>query len=298
MMKILITGANGYLGQFLVPRVLAVGHEVTTLTRRQYSHANTHNEMMAEYDSKILSSILVGQDVVVHLAAFAHQAKRASPEIEARYHQINVVNTMRLAVAAKMAGVKRFIFISSVKVNGERTTVRPFTANDVPAPEDAYGRSKWAAEQELTHLFEDGVTELVIVRPPLIWGGVPKGNLALLKRLLELGIPLPFKSINNKRDLVSRENLCDLIVCVLSHPSAAWRTFLVSDGIARSTADISALVAQQVGIRPRLFSVGSHVLVWVSRLPFLQNTFDKLIGNLEVDISDTVKTLDWKPQQQ
>jgi len=295
-MKLFITGANGYLGEFLTQYALDAGHKVTTLTRRPHVVANTSNMVLSLYDKDALKELLKDQDVVIHLAAIAHNAEKKTKAKSDLYRQVNVENTLILARAAKAAGIKRFIFMSSVKVNGERTTGRPFVATDIPQPEDDYGRSKWAAEQALKELFADGSVELVIIRAPLIWGGRVKGNLALIARLLKLGIPLPFRAIANKRDIVSCQNLCNLVLCATAHPMASGLTLMVSDGISRSTEEIVGLVARQMGIRPKLISVPIGILVCFSRLPLLGGHFQKLIGDLEIDISDTINSLQWHPE--
>lgn len=293
-MKICITGANGYIGQYLTTMMRDAGHSVTTLTRRPYYVANTQNKVLEHYDLTVLIDLLADQDAVIHLAALAHQIKNKSHEL--LYQQINVDNTLCLASAAKVAQVKRFIFMSSIKVNGEQTGARPFTSFDMPSPEDGYGRSKWVAEQALKKLLADGSTEIVIVRSPLVWGGVMKGNLALLEKSLKLGIPLPFKNVKNKRDIVSCSNLCELISLLLVHPAAGGKTFLVSDGISRSTAQIVNLIANQLGVKARLISVPQTMVKWASRLPLSKGVIGKLIGNLEIDIEATKEILRWRPK--
>lgn len=293
--KVLLTGANGYIGSHLVPEILSRGYQLTTLTRSPFLIDGTVNRVVENYDAGNLEKILNDQDAVIHLAAMAHQPRVESADSLAKLKRINVGNTLALASAAKKVGIKRFIFISSIKVMGESTAQCPFRADTPPRPEDAYGASKWSAEQGL-HMILDGThTELVIIRPPLVWGGVMKGNLALLQRLILWGVPLPFGSINNKRDVVSLANLCDLICCVIDHRNAPGNTFLVSDGTARSTAQIALLVAPD-GTSPKLFPCPDRLLWLITKIPVIGGRFSKLLGTLEVDIEHTKHLLGWSPK--
>jgi len=295
MRKVLLTGANGYIGSHLVRAILEKGYELTTLTRAPFPIDNTGNKVVVDYDVSALKDVLVGQDVVIHLAAMAHQPRAESPEGKAQLKKINVDNALSLAFAAKQSGVKRFVFISSIKAMGESTAENPFRNDTEPRPEDAYGRSKWEAEQGLHAILDESNTGLVVIRPPLVWGGVMKGNLALLQKLILWGIPLPFKGIGNKRDLVSLDNICDLICRVIEHPNASGNTFLVSDGISRSTAQIVQLIAPS-GTSPKLFSLPDGILKAVIDLPILGRSIAKLTGTLEVDIEHTQRVLQWSPK--
>lgn len=295
-MKVFITGANGYIGQYLTKTARDTGHSVTTLTRKPYPIPDTHNRVSKNNNHEELTEFLKEQNIIVHLAAYAHQSTKSSPGIEHLYQQVNVKNTLQIARAAKQVGVKRFIFISSIKVNGERTDGRPFKSSDTPNPEDAYGRSKYAAEQELKILFSDGDTELVIIRPPLVWGGNMKGNLAFLEKLIKWHIPLPFKSIKNSRSVVSCANLCALILHVLEHPAAKGQVFMVSDDANRSTAQIITLIANQIGVHPLLIPCPVVLLKALYKFKPTKRICEKLIGNLEVDITATKEILQWSPK--
>lgn len=289
-MKLLVTGANGYLGKALCPLLIEQGHALTTLTRHPFPQMGADNQVIDWSDINALKHSLIGQEVVIHLAALAHQAGKT----EADYWTVNVTQTASLAQAAVEAGVKRLIFISSIKVNGEETQGQPFRAEAPPHPEDAYGRSKWAAEQVLRKTCTGTSTDWVILRPPLIWGGTMKGNLALLQRWVRWKIPLPFGGIANKRDIVSLDNLCGLIQCVIDHPHAAGQTFLVSDGVTRSTADIVRLVAGEG--RPFIVPCPTWALKGLLRLPVIGPRLRKLTTNLEVDITPTCDQLGWRPR--
>jgi nucleoside-diphosphate-sugar epimerase len=295
-MKVLVTGANGYLGRALCPVLLARGHAITTLTRQPWLLPGTTNHLFLKDDKARLDEALLGQEVIIHLAALAHQAGQETPAMRSRYWSVNVEQTKVLAQAAVKAGVKRFIYISSIKVNGESTSSAPYRYDDAPRPEDLYGQSKWAAEQMLRELLAGTDTELVIIRPPLIWGGAVKGNLALLQALVRFKVPLPFGRIQNRRDLVSLDNLCSLINVVIAHPKAAGKTLLVSDGLARTTADIIKLVAANAGKKANIVNCPLWVLRLLNRLPVIGGRLQKLTGNLAVDIAPTCELLNWQPE--
>ncbi len=297
-MNVLVTGANGYLGRALCPFLVESGHSITTLTRQPWSLSGAKNHPAALDDGATLRTYLQEQDVVIHLAALAHQAGQATEAMRNLYWSINVEQTKKLAISALEAGVKRFIYISSIKVNGESTTITPYRFDSRPTPEDLYGCSKWAAEQMLHELFAGSVAELVVIRPPLIWGGHMKGNLALLQKLVRWRIPLPFGAINNRRDLVSLDNLCDLINLVIQHPKAAGQTLLVSDGVARTTADIIRLVAASEQRSANIVSCPQWAFTALSHMPIIGGKIKKLTGNLAVDISPTCELLGWQPGRQ
>lgn len=292
-MNLLVTGANGYLGRYLCPVLIAAGHNLATLTRKEWLEPQVKNYVWAFG----LQPAVQGVEVVIHLAALAHQVGRQSPETEALYYSVNVEQTRQLARAALAEGVKRFIYVSSIKVNGEATSESPYRYDSPPQPEDSYGRSKWAAEQALHELFDGSPTELVIIRPPLIWGGEMKGNLALLQKWARWRLPLPFGSIQNRRDLVSLQNLCNLIALVITHPQAGGQTLLVSDGVARTTADIVRLVTEP-GVGPALIiPCPAWVFKLFTRFPLIGGRLKKLGGNLEVDITPTCELLGWSPNK-
>ncbi len=294
-MNILVTGANGYVGSYLLGALLSEGHCVTTLTRRPYIRDNTANVVIDNYSPSEIFPSMIGQDVVIHLAGLAHQVSHDKEAAEALYQQVNVKHSLMLANEAKKAGVKRLVFISSIKVNGESTVAEiPFRADMNPAPENAYGRSKLAAEQSLAVLLEGSQTELVIVRPPLVWGGDVKGNLSLLRKLVVWGVPLPIAGIKNKRDLVSLENLSSFICVLVHHPRAAGQTFLVSDGMARNLAQIVALNANK-DAKLRILRCPEWVIIKLARLFGMEK---RLMGNLEVDIRPSCLLLGWLPNTQ
>lgn len=290
-MNVAITGANGYIGCYLSEFLLKKGYMVTTITRKPFSLGTAINIVASVYDEAHLLNPLKRADVLIHAAAVAHKRGCRS-----EYYQVNVLKSLELAKIAIKAGVKRFIYLSSIKVNGEQTTHKPFRYDSTPAPEDAYGLSKLEAETKLKELLRDSGTELVIIRPPLVWGGEMKGNLKQLQRLVRYRIPIPLKNIKNRRDIVSLHNLSSLISLVCCHPAAPGNVFLVSDGIARSSAEIAELLGSHIRAKPWLLPLPSGILSLLSRLPLFGSTMKKLIGNLEVDIQHSCEILRWKPE--
>jgi len=239
---------------------------------------------------------LKNQDVVVHCAARVHVMNETAADPLVEFRKVNVMGTLNLAIAAAKNGVKRFIFISSIKVNGESTLPgHPFTADDVPAPCDPYGISKMEAEQGLRRLSEETGMEVVIIRPVLIYGPGVKSNFRSMMAWLVRGVPLPLGSIRNKRSLVSLENLVDLIATCINHPHAANQTFLVSDGEDVSTPELLTRMAQALDKSARLIPVPSSVLFYGAALVGRSAVAHRLCGSLQVDIGKTCSLLQWKP---
>lgn len=292
-MRVLITGASGYIGRELCQFLVSREHEVLAISRLGTAIQRCTNRCISDY-SELSPSDFKMVDAVVHLAAKAHQANGDSEIILEGYRAVNVETTLAVARAAKAAGVARFIYMSSIKVNGE-FSITPFTAYDTPAPQDAYGISKWEAEQALLDLFSDQYSKLIIIRPPLVWGGEERGNLEILRRLIQKKIPLPFKSIHNRRDLISITNLCHFVECCLTHPRALGHCFLVSDGKSLATPDIARMIASKIDIEPKLFSVPSWIWSLMTLVPPLKRFLIKVVGNLELDISKTREVTGWTP---
>jgi len=213
------------------------------------------------------------------------------------FRAVNVVGTLKLAKQAASEGVKRFIFISTIKVNGEATVLgEPFQADDLPAPEDAYGLSKLEAEQGLKLLAAETGMEVVIIRPPLVYGRGVKGNFGSMIKLVEKEIPLPFGAIHNKRSLVGIDNLVDLIVRCIDHPAAANQVFLAGDGQDLSTPELVRSLAMAMGKRTRLISLPTGVLKFGATLLGKRALADRLLGSLQVDITKTRELLEWQPR--
>jgi nucleoside-diphosphate-sugar epimerase len=240
--------------------------------------------------------VLASQGVVIHTAARAHIMKDEVPDPLAEYRKVNVDGTLNLARQAAEAGVRRFVFISSIKVNGEQTPVnQPFTAEDASAPEDAYGVSKMEAEQGLQALAAETGMEVVIIRPPLVYGPGVKGNFASMIKLVEKGLPLPLGAIHNKRSLVALDNLVGLIITCIDHPAAANQAFLAGDGEDRSTTELLQGVARAMGKPSRLVPVPAGLLMFGATVLGKKAMAQRLLGSLQVDISKARNLLGWQP---
>ena len=240
-MNILLTGATGFLGSRLATTLYSKPDvNLTAAVRRCFEILAAHIVEVQGLDANTdWSTALANQQVVIHAAARAHIMQDEVDDPLAEYRRVNVDGTLNLARQAAAAGVKRFIFISSIKVNGEQTPLgQPFTADDRPVPEDAYGISKWEAEQSLQQLAAKTGMELVVIRPPLVYGPGVKGNFASMIKLVAKGLPLPFGAIHNQRSLVAIDNLVDMIITCIVHPAAANQVFLAGDGHDLSTTEL------------------------------------------------------------
>lgn len=300
-MRVLVTGANGFVGRILCPFLVERGHEVTRVLR------STTDENQFAITGKVLnvesidsgtdwSGLLSNIDVVVHLAAKVHVMNAGSESTLAQYREVNVEGSGRLAMAAAEAGVRRLVYLSSIKVNGEATFDQPFhSADQITSPADSYGISKAEAEARLRQLEKDKGIEVVIIRPPLIYGPDVKGNLRLLSKAIKRRFPLPFGAVNNRRDLVSVYNLCDLISVCVECERAAGQTFLVSDGEPLSTAGLIRYMANAQSITPRLPKVPINLLKIIGVIFGRAAQVQRLTGNLEVDINHTYEVLGWSP---
>jgi nucleoside-diphosphate-sugar epimerase len=238
---------------------------------------------------------LAGVDAVVHLAARAHVLHETSAEAFALYRAVNTLGTLALAEAAAAAGVGRFVFVSSVRVHGARTTGAPFTEASPLAGEDPYGRSKAEAEAGLAQLACGTRLEPVVLRPPLVYGAEARGNFARLVKLVASGIPLPLGAVHNRRSLLYVGNLVDAIVRSLDHPEAAGQTFLVSDGEDVSTADLVRRIGRALGRSVRLIALPPALLRLGGTLAGRGDDVTRLIDDLVVDSSHIRRTLDWTP---
>jgi nucleoside-diphosphate-sugar epimerase len=285
-MKIAMTGANGFVGSALSKR-LRPFHSLLLITRQALQGID-NNFVTHSFCGAELVHALRGCDCIIHLAAKTHSGAKPSKKNLAAYRQVNLQFSLDLAQSALDAGVKRFIYLSSVKVNGEQTYLAPFRATDIPSPQDAYGISKWETEQALTHFFKATGVELVVIRPPLIWSRENlKGNLAALKKWSDMGLPLPLKGIANRRDLISIDNLCNFLALCTTHPDIPGKTFLVSDGVSRSSEDIVRLAVDS----PWLINLPG----WLEKVISSLDVGRKLLGNLQLDISDTIDITGWQP---
>ena len=294
-MQVLLTGASGFVGgavlQALRQRGLAVRPVFRTPAAAQAADGVTVATLDAATD---WAPALAGADVVVHCAARAHVMRDEALNPLTEYRRVNVDGTLRLAQQAAAAGVRRFVFISSIGVNGN-TNQRPFTAEDKPNPAEPYAQSKWEAEQALWALQQATKMELVILRPPLVYGASAPGNFGSLVRWVMKGVPLPLGAVRNKRSLVGIDNLADLIACCVEHPAAANQVFLAGDGEDLSTTDLLRRAAMALGAPNRLLPVPMWSLNLAARILGKGAVAQRLLGSLQVDIRKTRELLGWTP---
>ncbi len=298
-MKIVLTGATGFVGGGLVKHISSLEDiNLTALVRQDVEFGSNVRVVKTSSLELVedLVSYLKGHDAIIHAAARAHIMRKGSSDNLSEYQRVNVAGTLNIASQAAKAGIKRFIYISSVKVNGEYTKLgRPFTEFDTPSPQDAYGWSKWEAEQGLWQIQRETGIEIVIIRPPLIYGPGVKGNFANMLRLVKSGIPLPLGAIHNMRSLVALDNLVDLIITCMEHPKAANQVFLAGDGQDVSTTELLRKIGDAMGKPARLIPVPESMLRMGARLLGREDLAQRLLGSLQVDISKSRELLGWNP---
>ena len=297
-MKILVTGANGFIGTQLTETLANSGHQVRN-TARSIAPNNPITSEMITCDLESadnLDHLTAGCDAIVHLAGRAHVMSDDPATSESLYLSANVDVTRRLAQSAARTGVKRMILMSSVKVNGESTTIdSPFTSQDIPNPQDPYGRSKTQAEQVLWNVASTCELEGVVIRPPLVYGPGVRANFASLIGIVNRGIPLPLGSIHNKRSFVAIDNLIDCVATALQSSNAAGQTFLVSDGQDLSTPELIRAIASSLHKSPMLIPIPTALLKLAATTAGKRNAYDRLCGSLTVDIASTKQKLSWTP---
>lgn len=307
-MKGFLTGATGFVGSALLNKFLVGKVNVIAMVRNESIALPPHIKTVVE-DLGILSDEIPGQarndsllsvlkdvDVVVHAAARVHIMRDQAANPLAEFRRVNVEGTLNLARQAAEAGVRRFIYLSSIKVNGEQTLPgQSFTEDDLPAPLDPYGISKYEAEEGLRALVAETGMEVVIIRPVLVYGPGVKANFLRMMRWLHKGVPLPLGAIHNRRSLVALDNLVDLIVTCLDHPAAANQTFLVSDGEDLSTTELLRRMGLALGRPARLIPVPVSLLTAGAALLGRRDMAQRLSGSLQVDISKAQTLLAWKP---
>jgi nucleoside-diphosphate-sugar epimerase len=298
--RIAVTGATGFIGRALCSQLQASGAAPRAIIREGApERPKDWSDVVAVGDigpDTSWTAALAGVDCVVHCAARVHVMRETGADPLAAFRQVNVAGTRRLAEAAAAMGVRRLVYLSSIKVNGDSTLAGAmFSHDDIPAPEDPYGVSKWEAEVALQEVAADSSLEMVIVRPPLVYGPGVKANFLRLVRLVRNGVPLPLGSVKNKRSLVSLDNLVDLLIRCTEHPAAAGQTLLASDGQDLSTPELIRGLAAAMGRSARLLPVPPALLRLGGRLSGRLDEVERLIGSLQVDIEHTCQTLDWKP---
>jgi nucleoside-diphosphate-sugar epimerase len=299
---ITVTGATGFVGQ-------AVACELASRKMRVRLVLRTENSALSPSDNNITNiavgnissrtdwtAAFAGVDCVIHCAARAHVMNEVGGDALALYRAVNVDGSQRLAEEAANAGVRRLVYLSSIKVNGEQTAFgEPFLFSDTPAPEDPYGFSKWEAEQALWDISAKTGLEVVVVRPPLVYGPGVKGNLARLLNLVRSGLPLPLGAVQNKRSLIGLDNLVDLLIRCVDHPAAAGQTFLVSDGEDLSTPDLIRHMAVAMGRSTRFFPVPVSLLRLAGSALFKRAEIERAVGSLQIDSGHTRQILGWTP---
>lgn len=298
-MTTLVTGANGFVGSALCARLRRDGVFVRGAVRSLSSQPEDVDTVAIGSLSSVTdwTAALGNVEQVVHLAARVHVMNDKSSDPLAEFRRVNIEGTAALARQAAVAGVRRFVFLSSVKVNGEFTEAgHPFSADDAPAPEDSYGVSKYKAEQLLRQIAAETGMEVVIIRPPLVYGPGVRANFESMMRWLARGVPLPLAAVTeNRRSLVSLDNLVDLIVKCLSHPAAANETFLVSDGEDLSAAQLLKRMGAAMGKPARLFYMPPTLLRLGATVFNKLGIYQRLCGSLQLDIAKTRQLLGWTP---
>ena len=292
--KILVTGASGFVGSALCGRLELLGVPFAGAMRNRSALLSRvqAGEMTAQTDWSVA---LQGCNVVVHLAARVHVMDDKSSDPLAAFRAVNVDATLNLARQAVRSGIQRFVYVSSIKVNGEQTHTKPFTSVDAPAPLDPYGISKLEAEQALLELAQETGLQLVIVRPPLVYGPGVRANFLRLMQLLKRGIPLPLGAVHNRRSMVALDNLVDLLIACCRHPRAAGQVFLVSDDCDLSMTDLLRMLSGAMGKSALLFAFPAGLLFASAGLLGKSAAASRLLGSLQVDIEHTKSTLGWVP---
>lgn len=318
-MRFLVTGANGFVGRSLCAELLRQGYAIRTAVRFENARIDhAEQAIVGPIGAKTdWTDALRGVDVVIHLAARVHVMRETAGDPLADFLEVNLHGTENLAQQAAQAGVKRLVYVSSIKVNGESTfrmaasvveKIPPsspflegaaensvFTEKDATNPQDSYGISKWQAEQALQRIAQESGLEVVVVRPPLVYGPGVKGNFAQLLKVLDKGVPLPLASVHNLRSLLYVENLVDALIVCAMHPAAAGQTYLVSDGEDISTPDLLRQLGIAMGHPVLLFTCPSALLKLAGLLTGKSSQLERLLGSLQVDSSKIRYELDWTP---
>jgi UDP-glucose 4-epimerase len=297
--KVLVTGATGFVGRHLCELLVQNGYDVTGTTRSEdtgFGPSAWRLMSIGDIGGEVeWAPLLRDVDYVVHLAARVHVMHEQEHDPLAAFRRVNVAGTDRLLRSAGEQGVKRVVFVSTIKVHGEGTQGVPYKSDDTLAPTDPYGQSKLEAEQVLERLGRELGIETSVIRPPLVYGSGVGGNFIRLMRLVARGIPLPFGRIDNARSLVYVGNLCDLVCECLANPRAAGEQFLVSDNADMSTKQLVQNIAAAMSKPSRLLPVPAALLRGAAKLIGRGEEVSRLTDSLQVDIADTIETLGWTP---
>ena len=299
MSKLLITGGTGFIGKAICENLKSYNYLVNITSRNNHLKKQNglifHNIGEIDQNTKWID-VLDGVNCVIHCAAKTHLLKDLKKNSLLAFRKVNVEGTINLAKQAAACGVKRLIFLSSIKVNGEKTVESSmFKHNDISKPEDAYGISKWEAERGLWEISKQTGLEVVIIRAPLVYGRGVKGNLKRLIKLIKSGTPLPFSLVKNKRSLIGIDNLVDIITRCIDHPNAAGKTFLVCDGEDLSTPKLIKLIASSMEKRAYLFPLPVFLLKILGSIFGKREEINRLVGSLRIDNSYIKETLNWTP---
>jgi nucleoside-diphosphate-sugar epimerase len=298
-MRVLVSGSTGFVGKALIPAILFRGHHPVEAVRRAKEKPNgrVSTFVVGNIDGRTnWSKALKSAEAVIHLAARAHVMRESANDPLAEFRCVNTAGTLNMARQAATAGVRRFIFLSTIGVNGSSTLQgKVFAPTDTPCPHDPYSLSKYEAEIGLHSIAQSTGLEVVIIRPPLVYGANAPGNFGKLTRLVAKSLPFPLGSINNLRSFVGIDNLVDFIITCLEHPAAANETYLVSDGEDLSTPDLIRRMARAMNHPARLLPVPVWALQAGASLLGKGDAVQRLCGNLQVDISKARELLGWNP---
>ena len=303
MTRVLVTGAGGFVGSALCRRLRNEGMNVRRGVRDRSNILSHGGFEGGGVDSVVLHDhstdtetrqALDKVQAVIHLAARVHVMRDHAADPLQEFRRVNRDWTERLAREAAKQGVRRFVYVSSIKVNGEESTV-PFTEEDAPNPQDPYGVSKWEAEQALAAVSTDTGLETVVIRPPLVYGSGVGGNFLQLLKVLRTGVPLPLALVENRRSLIFRENLVDALIRCVEDRRATGRTYLISDGEDLSTPELIRRIGKALGVGPRLWPMPFFLLGWLGRILKKEAMIDRLTGSLQVNSLRIRRELDWHP---
>jgi nucleoside-diphosphate-sugar epimerase len=301
-LKILVTGTNGFIGSKLCHVLEENGFSIVAAVRGYIdteADCATHTVSAGDIGPSTDWSLALNEiDVVIHLAARVHVMKESSKDPLAEYRRVNVEGTRHLSLMAARSGVKRFVYVSTVKVNGENTVEKSFSESDIPSPQNAYAISKWEAEEALRDIASQTGLEIVIIRPPLVYGPGAKGNMLSLMRYIDRGYPLPFGGIHNKRSFISLDNLADVLLTSTTNVNCAGQTFLVSDGDDLSTSELIKRIAAAMNRKSHLINIPEKLFSVIgTMMPPLRPILGRLTGSLVIDSTRFRSVAGWHPPQ-